>query len=61
MVDVGVKIMLFVVVTFGGKAPRQDWSGWIQIKTVSFINFLLKLVKNILLISLKVHYTTLTE
>ena len=40
MVDVGVKIMLFVVVAFGGKAPRQDWSGWIQIKTVSFINFL---------------------
>lgn len=38
---VGVKIMLFVVVAFGGKAPRQDWSGWIQIKTVSFINFLL--------------------
>ena len=41
MVDVGVKIMLFVVVAFGGKAPRQDWSGWIQIKTVAFINFLL--------------------
>jgi hypothetical protein len=38
---VGVKIMFFVVVAFGGKAPRQDWSGWIQIKTVSFINFLL--------------------
>ena len=38
---VGVKIMFFVVVAFGGKAPRQDWSGWIQIKKVSFINFLL--------------------
>ena len=38
---IGVKITLFVVIAFGGKAPRQDWSGWIQIKTVAFINFLL--------------------
>lgn len=56
---VGVKIMLFVVVAFGGKAPRQDWSGWIQIKTVSFINFLFLISQeySVNLLEGTLHYT----